>query len=86
MRQPTLGSLFAGIGGIDLGFERAGFKTVWQVEINPFCRNWLPVDSAPCQVCAGRVSSSPTFSPDPFAPKGTGKLCGSQGPTRLHRA
>lgn len=39
--MPTLGSLFAGIGGIDLGFERAGFKTSWQVEIQPYCRKVL---------------------------------------------
>lgn len=34
----TVGSLFAGIGGFDLGFERAGFEVKWQVEIDPFCR------------------------------------------------
>lgn len=33
----TLASFFAGIGGFDLGFERAGLETVWQCEIHPFC-------------------------------------------------
>lgn len=37
----TFGSLFAGIGGFDLGFERAGMECKWQVEIDPYCQKVL---------------------------------------------
>ena len=41
--MPTLTflSLFAGIGGIDLGLERAGHKCIGQIEIDPYCQKVL---------------------------------------------
>ena len=45
-------SFFSGIGGLDLGLERAGFEVVFHCEVKPFCRDilqqhWpdLPIDS-----------------------------------------
>ncbi|HSS55515.1 MAG TPA: DNA cytosine methyltransferase [Gaiellales bacterium] len=37
----TCGDLFAGIGGMSLGLERAGFTVRWQVEVEPYCENVL---------------------------------------------
>jgi DNA (cytosine-5)-methyltransferase 1 len=37
----TCGDLFAGIGGMSLGLERAGFTVRWQVECDPYCTNVL---------------------------------------------
>lgn len=42
MSKPrTYISLFTGIGGFDLGFDRAGLRCVGQVEIDPYCRGEL---------------------------------------------
>lgn len=39
----SFGSLFTGIGGMDLGLVRAGLKVQWQCEISAFCRKVLEV-------------------------------------------
>lgn len=37
----TVGSLFSGIGGLDLGLERAGMKVIWNCEIDPYASRVL---------------------------------------------
>ena len=41
MKKPKVISFFAGIGGFDLGLERAGMNVVAQCEIDPFCQTLL---------------------------------------------
>ena len=41
MTTLRLGSLFTGIGGIDLAFQRAGFEIGFQVEIDDYCNKVL---------------------------------------------
>jgi DNA (cytosine-5)-methyltransferase 1 len=42
----TVGSLFSGIGGLDLGLERAGMEIRWNCEIDQYCcrilQKWWP--------------------------------------------
>jgi DNA (cytosine-5)-methyltransferase 1 len=62
----TIGSLFSGIGGLELGLERAGLgPVVWQVEIDPWCRrvlekHWPDADRSVCDV---REAGSTTLEP-----------------------
>ena len=37
----NVGSTFSGVGGFDLGFERAGMRVLWQAEIDEWCRRVL---------------------------------------------
>lgn len=50
--KPRVNSFFAGIGGFDLGFERAGISPTFHCEINKFCtsvlrRHWPKVPCVP---------------------------------------
>ncbi len=36
-----VGSLFSGIGGLDLGLERAGMQVIWNCENDPYCSRVL---------------------------------------------
>ena len=60
----THGSLFSGIGGMELGLEWAGFKTLWQVEQDPFCnkileKRWPNVRRFPDVRTAGKHDLAP---------------------------
>lgn len=39
--KPTFGSLFAGVGGFDMGFEQAGYECMFQVEWDKHCQSVL---------------------------------------------
>lgn len=71
-RTLTFGSLFAGIGGFDLGFERAGLECKWQVEISDYANRVL----AKHWPGVRRHGDIRTFPPEPAADWAVDVICG----------
>ena len=62
----TVGSLFSGIGGFDLGMERVGFEIIWQCEIDKFCQRVLKKHWPNVRIYndVKEINKSNTISPD----------------------
>lgn len=60
MKQFTQASLFCGAGGLDIGFERAGFKTVWANDFNKDACDTFAKWSGATVVCSdiGKIKAS----------------------------
>jgi len=50
MKKPKIVSIFSGVGGIDFGFEKAGFDTVFASDIWPKACESLEVNFKDCEV------------------------------------
>ena len=59
-QKPKVISLFSGAGGMDIGFENAGFETVVAVEFDPSCCDTLRANRPHLKVIQGDVSSIKT--------------------------
>lgn len=84
-------SFFAGIGGIDLGLERASHECVGQVEIDPYCLKvlakhwpgvpkWKAIEDV-CRMlnCGPLVFPAPTYRTQASAPVYLGSVRGPSG-------
>ena len=68
----TFGSLFAGIGGMDLGLERAGLRCQWQVEIDGYARSVLAKHGPD----VWRWDDVRTFPDEPLGRRAVDLICG----------
>ena len=47
--------LFAGVGGVRLGFERAGFTTVFANDFEPACKQTYDLNSKEASLTVGGI-------------------------------
>jgi DNA (cytosine-5)-methyltransferase 1 len=52
-------SLYSGAGGLDLGFSRAGFRTRWAIDTDPFAVETYNANLEPCAVCGDVLNIDP---------------------------
>jgi DNA (cytosine-5)-methyltransferase 1 len=78
-----VGSVFTGIGGLDLGFERAGGQIIFQCEADPYCRELL-ARHWPRLPCFEDVRS--IGRTDPVDVLAGGDPCPVRSRARAHRA
>lgn len=55
MSNYTLGSLFAGIGGIDLGFKKVGVNALWANEIDTYCAETFQANHKETNLIVGDI-------------------------------
>ncbi|WP_235839389.1 DNA cytosine methyltransferase [Corynebacterium urinipleomorphum] len=67
MKQPTMLSTFAGCGGMDRGFEDAGFKTIWANDLHPDAVRTFEANFGPGIIHQGDITELDPFE-DPSIP------------------
>jgi DNA (cytosine-5)-methyltransferase 1 len=60
VQKPKAISLFSGAGGMDLGFENAGFEIAVAVEIDPSCCDTLRINRPKLKLIEGDITSITT--------------------------
>jgi DNA (cytosine-5)-methyltransferase 1 len=66
-KERTVLGLFSGAGGLDLGFERANFRHIGAIEINPWCARTLKANRPDWKILEGDVHEylpGPEVNPD----------------------
>jgi len=66
IKHPKTLDLFAGIGGIRLGFEKAGFKTVFANDFEKACRNTYDLNFTDAKLIVEDITKIPVSDLPPF--------------------